>query len=105
MRSDGGAKLTVSVPQDATVFVNGRRTTSTGSHRVYASLGLTYGYAYGYVIRVQVLRDGKIVEQSQKVVLRPDENKNLAFAFSDKNGVAGVNPANSASIAAFPPGR
>jgi uncharacterized protein (TIGR03000 family) len=81
----GAAKFTVSVPQDAILFVNGKLTTSTGSHRVFASVGLKYGTEYGYVVRVQILRDGKIVEQARKVVIRPDESKSLTFEFPVSN--------------------
>ena len=49
--SVGEAKLTVSVPSDATVFINERPTMSTGDRRVYVSKGLTSGWAYGYVVR------------------------------------------------------
>ena len=60
----GQAFLTVSVPADAKVFVNGMATTSTGTTRQYVSRGLASGYSYSYEIRVEVTRDGRIVEEN-----------------------------------------
>ncbi len=83
--SVGEATLTVLVPSDAAVFINGRPTTSKGDRRVYVSKGLMYGYCYGYVVRAQVTRNGKIVEDAQNIVLRPGESKEIVLDFSGRD--------------------
>jgi uncharacterized protein (TIGR03000 family) len=71
--------LTVSVPADARVFVNGKATTSTGTQRHFVSRGLRNGFKYAYEVRVEVVRDGATVEDVQTIELRAGENSALAF--------------------------
>lgn len=75
----GEAVLAVTVPEEAKVFVNGVRTTSTGTNRQYVSRGLLAGYTYTYEVRVEVERNGEIVEDTKTASLRVGENSRLAF--------------------------
>ncbi len=75
----GTATFDISVPENAVVFVNGRQTTSTGVHRRYVSFGLKAGERYIYVLRVEVLRDGKVIDDSRELAVRANERKNIAF--------------------------
>lgn len=75
----GKALLTVSVPNDAKVFVNGVATSSKGGQRTYVSRGLSNGFRYTYEVRVEAKRDGKVVEEVKTVQLRAGENADLAF--------------------------
>jgi len=75
----GEAVLAVTVPEEAKVFVNGVRTSSTGSSRQYVSRGLLVGYTYTYEVRVEIERDGEIVEDTKTAYLRVGENSRLAF--------------------------
>jgi len=45
--------LTVWVPYDAKVTVNGMETRSTGSRRQFVSYGLQQGLSYKYVVRAK----------------------------------------------------
>jgi len=74
--------LEVDVPVQARVFINGQPTSITGTHRHYVSYGLTPGYQYAYDVRVQMMRDGKLVEQSKKVQLQAGQTAKLAFDFN-----------------------
>jgi len=47
--------LSIHVPAAAKVFINGRETRTTGSHREYVSFGLQEGKIYPYTIRALVL--------------------------------------------------
>lgn len=76
----GKVLLTVSVPSDARVFVNGVATSSRGAQRTYVSRGLTSGFKYTYEVRVETERDGKVVEEVKTVQLRAGENADLAFS-------------------------
>ncbi len=76
------ALLTASLPTDAVVFINGRRTTRTGTHREYASHNLQPGREYRYEVRAQVVRNGRTIEDTKAVLLRPGEKKSLDFDFS-----------------------
>ena len=78
-RPAGDATLTVNVPSDARVFVNGVKTTSVGSERSYISRGLQSGYDYTYEVRAEIERDGKIVEETKKVSLMAGRTARVAF--------------------------
>tara|TARA_B100002051_G_C16524392_1_gene529400 strand:- start:43 stop:663 length:621 start_codon:yes stop_codon:yes gene_type:complete len=73
------ATLTVRVPEDAKVFVNGVATTSTGAERRYVSRGLKQGESYTYQVKVEIVRDGKTLEEVKEVQLQTGENAKLAF--------------------------
>ncbi len=78
-QSNGKAMLTVSVPKDARVFVNGVATKSLGEVRTYVSRGLSDGFKYTYEIRVETERNGKTVEEVKTVSLRAGDNTDVAF--------------------------
>jgi uncharacterized protein (TIGR03000 family) len=81
------ALLTVSVPADARVYVNGKATSSTGSFRQYTSPGLSQGAAYTYEVRAEATRGGQVVSQTQTVQLRAGETQDLAFNLDQPRGV------------------
>jgi uncharacterized protein (TIGR03000 family) len=72
--------LTVNVPADARVFVNGRATTSTGGIRQFASAGLEKDADYRYVVRVEFLSDGKPVSQEKAVSIAAGQTGTLSFS-------------------------
>ncbi len=74
-----GALLTVNVPQDARVLVNGVATRSTGSLRRYVSRNLTPGFDYTYEVKAEVTVNGKPVVQTKTVQLRAGQQTELAF--------------------------
>ena len=47
--------------------VNGLATKSTGSRRQFVSFGLKPGLSYKYVVKAEVIRDGKTVEETKTV--------------------------------------
>ncbi len=91
-RSDSGL-LTVYVPFDAKVLINGMETKATGSRRQYVSYGLAPGYRYKYEVRAQIVRDGKLVEEVKTVYLTAGAKEGLAFGF---------NPQAAEGLAALP---
>ena len=81
---DDAALLTVAVPNDdAEVTVNGHPTTSDGPVRQFMSRGLKEGYIYTYNVNVKYTLDGKTVEDSKAVKLRPGDMERLVFEPSD----------------------
>jgi len=74
--------LTVWVPYDAKVTINGHQTTSVGSQRQFVSHGLTPGLSYKYVIHAEVIRDGKPVSEDRTVVLTAGDQSSVAFGFN-----------------------
>ena len=70
------------MPEDATVYINGHRTTRTGTHCDYVSTGLERGYAYIYRIRAERTLDGKVVSESQEITLEAGDTRCVVFTFS-----------------------
>jgi len=73
--------VTVSVPDDAVVYVNDVRTTAKGTSRSFVSFGLTSGNAYDYVIRAEVTRNGQTYVETKVVTLTAGKKDAVAFAF------------------------
>ena len=80
----GTGLLTIWVPSDAKVFVNGYETRTTGNQRRYVSHGLKEGNTYKYEIRAQVVRDGKVLEETRNVYLTSGAREGIAFNFNVK---------------------
>jgi uncharacterized protein (TIGR03000 family) len=74
--------LTVWVPYDAKVTVNGLETRSSGSRRQFVSYGLKPGFSYKYVVVAQVVRDGQVQEDSRTVTLTAGQITSVAFGFN-----------------------
>ena len=77
----GTLKLTVNVPAEAKIFINGKATTTAASPRRYISRGLMPGYRYTYKVRAELLRDGKTLDQTKVVQLRAGEDADMSFDF------------------------
>lgn len=82
-RSTSGL-LTIWVPADAQVTINGLQTKSTGSKREYVSFGLKPGFSYKYVVQAQVARDGKMLQETKEVMLTAGGQEGVAFGFNPK---------------------
>lgn len=73
------ATLTVNVPSEARVYVNGVKTKSVGSERSYVSRGLQSGFNYTYEVRAEIERDGQLVEETKTVSLQAGRGARVAF--------------------------
>ena len=80
--AENSGALTVVVPFDAKVYINGKETHSTGSRRQYVSYGLEPGMSYKYVVKVQVVRNGELQEDSKTETLAAGDIKGVAFGFN-----------------------
>jgi uncharacterized protein (TIGR03000 family) len=87
--------LTIYVPYDAKIEVNGLPTRSEGSRRQYVSYGLKPGFSYKYVIRaeatVRVKQDpddanspmiDRLVQEKLEVVLTAGDRQMVTFGFN-----------------------
>ena len=80
--TDNSGILTVWVPFDAKVTINGLETRSTGSRREFVSYGLKPDLSYKYVVHAQVVRDGKLIEETRTVTLTAGQIEAVAFGFN-----------------------
>jgi uncharacterized protein (TIGR03000 family) len=77
-----GVMLSVAVPQDAQVYVNGVLTKTPGTYRQFVSYGLLPGYRYTYQVRAVVTRNGEQLSDTQVVRVGVGEARDLAFNLS-----------------------
>jgi len=76
---NSSATITLNVPADAKVFINDYETSSTGAARQFVSHNLMAGYDYEYKIRVEIIRQGQILEANRNVVLQSGQTFNVAL--------------------------
>lgn len=79
---ENSSVLTVYVPYDAKVAINGLETRSKGSRRRYVSYGLKPGFSYKYVIRSQIVRDGQVFEDTRTITLVAGACTGVSFGFN-----------------------
>ena len=82
MSFENSGVLTVWVPYDAKVTINGRLTKSVGSRRQFVSYGLQQGLSYKYVVKAEVVRDGQTVEDTRTINLTAGQIDSVAFGFN-----------------------
>jgi uncharacterized protein (TIGR03000 family) len=73
------ALLSVEVPAGAKIFVNGVRTSATGTVRQFVSRGLAQGKRYEFTVRMTVERDGQSSDETKLVSLSAGGRANLSF--------------------------
>jgi uncharacterized protein (TIGR03000 family) len=86
----GSAILSVVVPDDAKVYVNGMLTSTPGTYRRYVSHGLVPGFQYTYEIEAVVSRNGRLIRDSQVVNVRAGETRDLALNLNATPSLAAV---------------
>jgi uncharacterized protein (TIGR03000 family) len=78
-QGEAPATLIVRLPADAKLTVDGTATRSTDSTRVLISPPLQAGKEYQYSLKAEVTRDGKKVERTRDVTVRPGQPSEVTF--------------------------
>jgi uncharacterized protein (TIGR03000 family) len=74
------ARLVVELPADAKLFVDEQRMKTTSSRRVFYTPVLEPDKTYSYLLRAEIVRDGKTRTASKRVIVRPGEEIEASFA-------------------------
>jgi uncharacterized protein (TIGR03000 family) len=74
------ASLTVQLPEDAKLFVDNKPMKTASSTRTFRTPALQPGQTYYYDLRAEVLREGRVVDRTQRVLVRAGENVTASFA-------------------------
>jgi uncharacterized protein (TIGR03000 family) len=69
MGTDNKAHIWLRLPANAEVWVNDVKTRQTGESRYFYSPPLTPGRQYSYQLRVRWMKDGKPVEETQRLLV------------------------------------
>jgi uncharacterized protein (TIGR03000 family) len=84
--TDSSVHLTVAVPSDARIFVNGNETTSTGAVRQFVSHGLEAGKSYRFQLRAEIAAaNGETLTEEKEVVATAGARQHVQFAFADSD--------------------
>ncbi len=73
------SRLSVHVPADAKIYINGKATSTPGTRRQFISRNLKPDLQYTYRVRAEVERDGKTLTETKIVDLRPGRAAEVAF--------------------------
>src|SRR5262249_3897691 len=74
------ARLIIEVPADAQLFIDGHAMKTTAAKRVFRTPKLDPSLTYYYDVRAEVVRDGKTVTRTQRVILRAGDQVTTTFA-------------------------
>jgi uncharacterized protein (TIGR03000 family) len=74
-----GARLIIEKPADARLYVDDRPVKSDGAVETFATPGLDPARAYYYMVRVEMVRDGKPVSEIRRVVVRSGQTITESF--------------------------
>ena len=77
-----GCLLTIWVPYEAKVTINGMPTKSVGSRRQFVSYGLKPGFSYSYEVVAKIVREGKELTESKTISLTAGGRDGVAFGFN-----------------------
>ena len=75
------ALLRVVLPADARLTIDGNPTRSPGEARLFVSPPLEPGRRYVYILRAEVVRDGKKVVETREVPVRAGEESEVTLTF------------------------
>ena len=74
------ARLIVDVPADAKLYIDDRAMKTVATHRAYQTPDLEPGQTYYYEVRVEVERDGKLLSETRRVLLRAGQEVHADFS-------------------------
>jgi uncharacterized protein (TIGR03000 family) len=82
--NDSTATVIVRVPTNAQVWFDDNATRSTGPERSFETPALTVGKTYRYDIKARWLQDGKPVDLTRHVDIRPGDRTVVDFLAQDR---------------------
>jgi uncharacterized protein (TIGR03000 family) len=78
--SDHRARLIVSLPEGAKLFVDGREIQNVGTRKTFRTPTLEEGATYFYEVRAEVMRDGQPAAETRRVLVRSGEVSRADFS-------------------------
>jgi uncharacterized protein (TIGR03000 family) len=73
------ATVTIGVPDEAALFVNGQRVSMNAATQSFDTPALTPGRTYHYTMKAVAVRGGDVVSESKRVTVRAGETVRVAF--------------------------
>jgi len=85
--SEAPATLVVSLPAEAKLSIDDQATVSTSAVRTFATPALAAGMEYYYTLKAEVIRDGKTVTSTQRVVVHAGQTSRVTLDIPTAAGV------------------
>jgi uncharacterized protein (TIGR03000 family) len=88
------AKVIVQLPADAKLYVDDQPIKISSDNQTFNTPRLDRGQTYYYEVRAEVVRDGKTVVESKRILVKGGQEVSVAFPKLEKDpaGIAAVNP-------------
>jgi uncharacterized protein (TIGR03000 family) len=77
--SDQPATVEITAPADAEIWVDGQRTSQSGTYRVFTTPELEKGKSYHYEVRARWTDGGRVVDRTRKVPVYAGGRSNVDF--------------------------
>jgi uncharacterized protein (TIGR03000 family) len=74
------AKVTIDLPADAKLYIDGTPMRSTSARRAFQTPNLVPGQMYYYQFRAEVVRAGRVISDTRRVVVQPGQDASASFA-------------------------
>jgi uncharacterized protein (TIGR03000 family) len=92
-KTEGGetnstARVTVELPSDAKMWVDNVPCPLTSGTRSFATPALAGNQQYYYNLKVEIVRDGRTISETQRIVLTPGQETRVDFNNSAVIGTA-----------------
>jgi uncharacterized protein (TIGR03000 family) len=75
----GKAKLIIDVPEDAKLYIDDQLMKTTAGKRSFNTPALDRGQTYYYIVRAEVVIDGKSYTESKRVLVRAGDEARASF--------------------------
>jgi uncharacterized protein (TIGR03000 family) len=75
----GKAKLIIEVPEDAKLYIDDQLMKTTSGKRSFNTPSLASGQTYYYIVRAEVVIDGKPYTESKRVLVRAGDEARASF--------------------------
>jgi uncharacterized protein (TIGR03000 family) len=82
------ARLIVTLPADAKLYVDDKLTQATSERRIFSSPTLADGQTYYYILRAEIVRDGKTQSETKRLLLHAGDV--IEASFSDLGNLVPV---------------
>src|SRR5438552_15539773 len=79
VRGNRAIAVNMTVPADAQIWFDGKKTSQTGTNRHFVSPPVAPGRDYAYEVQVKWMKDGKEVSQKRRVTVHAGDSIDLAF--------------------------
>lgn len=73
------AKLVVSLPADANLYIDDTLMKTPSGKRTFNTPAIDRGQAYYYMVRAEVVRDGKTYSETRRVIIRAGDTSDATF--------------------------